>query len=123
MRRTRVDNMFPEWRAIKMGALSLVQMSPPQEDDGPAISQRISEEAIDVMAQSRTMYSKESIDSFTILCAVQSTPQLEQCVVWWSTVVAGVCVRVSVCVCARACVCVRAAWWWGGGGQASGRRG
>ena len=107
MRRTRVDNMFPEWRAIRMGAVSLVQMSPPQEDDGPAISQRTSEETIVAMTHSQTMNSKESDCSFMILCAVQSTPQLEQCVVWWSTVVAGVCVSGCVCVCAcSVCVCV-----------------
>jgi len=107
MRRTRTDNMFPEWRAIRMGAVSLVQMSPAQEDDGPAISQRTSEETIVTMTHSQTMNSKESDCSVMILCAVQSTPQLEQCVVWWSTVVAGVCVSGCVCVCAcSVCVCV-----------------
>ena len=61
-----------------MGAVSLVQMSPAQEDDGPAISQRTSEETIVAMTHSQTMNSKESDCSFMILCAVQSTPQLEQ---------------------------------------------
>ena len=66
-----------------MGALSLVQMSPAQEEDGPPISQRISEEAIEVVTQKKAMYSKES-DIFSMsLCAEHSTAR-ESSSVWWS---------------------------------------
>ena len=56
-----------------MGVLSLVQMSPAQEEDGPPISQRISEAAIWVMTHMEAMYSKDSAFSLMSLCAEHST--------------------------------------------------
>ena len=66
-----------------MGVLSLVQVSPAQEEDGPAISQRISDAAIWEVTQMEAMYSKDSAFSLMSLCAEHSTAR-ESSSVWWS---------------------------------------
>ena len=76
--------MFPEWRASKTGVLSLVQMSPAQEEDGPHMSQTISEAAISEVTQLEATYSKDSAFSSMSLCADHSTVR-ELSSVWWSS--------------------------------------